>query len=503
MIHHVDATQANVNTAVQNNVNNILDNAPRSTIRRYWRTSGDQASPYQKVNAPKDNNNAPVSTIKNSATETNNNSKPKEEKCDSPNVPNVDLSLFLSPPQNVKKTIEILEHDSTVRVELDTSDEDEVIEVELPPKPTITIESSDEDEVYIVSKQSPLRDSNKPNIVAENITSVNGEREVSASPVPSVVSSVSDDFIRGDCIALNISSKRPDSHTFDFSLHGSDLLGQVTPSKKKKKKKTKEVTPIIVTPQKPSTPAAETCFATPKSKAKNKKQKTKSYVVSEKSVPSADIYDSDSNQSAIDSNKEQRAYIVTDKSLPNADVYESDSSQPEMIINKTKTAQEEHITENSDSNNSDNLDQNVSKTSNHLNKSPHPIVDLTDSDNCTTLDSSLIAETARVDHDSDNTGITESIVMANVTGFKESEDYGDEPIVIDAPKLGSTKVPQILFDNLDFHNLKGNDKVFKRRRYSMTTLRAEMEKFYNESWGGEDFNHREIQKYMSRKFIIV
>nr|BAM19860.1 similar to CG9715 [Papilio xuthus] len=46
--------------------------------------------------------------------------------------------------------------------------------------------------------------------------------------------------------------------------------------------------------------------------------------------------------------------------------------------------------------------------------------------------------------------------------------------------------------------MKGKEKVCKKRRYSLSTLRAEMEKFYNESWGGENFNHREIQKNMSR-----
>ncbi|XP_028178774.1 uncharacterized protein LOC114366192 [Ostrinia furnacalis] len=484
MLHHVDETQTqgNVSTDRQNDAARFIENAPRSTVRRYWRTSADYSTQHQKTaskeTAPPPANRNPTTT------NTNNNTKPKQEKCMEP-TSSIDLSLFQSPPQIVKKTIEILEVEP-YSVELESSDEDEVIEVELPPKPTITIESSDEDEVCIVSQPEISSNTNKKNNTAPENNAPTADRAVSASPVPSVVSSVSDEFIRSDCIALNISSRHTDNHSFDFSLHGSDLLGQTTPSKKKKKKKSKEAatsTPVPAAADKTSTTTPETCFATPKSKAKNKKQKTKSYTVSEKSVPSADVYDSDSNQSVIETGK--GTYVVTEKSLPSADVYESDSSYSENV-NKSKSVSGK-ATENSDSSVSDKQqDKNETNNTKQSDTSlpyttANSIVDLTDSEQFMTLDS---------------TGITDdNIIMANVSGFQEPNN---EEWSYNAPKLGSTKVPQILFDNLDFDNLKGKDTVCKRRRYSLTTLRAEMEKFYNESWGGEDFNHREIQKYMSR-----
>ncbi|KAM3967507.1 zinc finger CCHC-type containing 7 [Aphomia sociella] len=487
MLHHVDETQANVTATVENEVAKVVEAAPRSTIRRYWRTSGDHntSNVYQKVNTPKET--APP--LKTSTKDQ----RPKEEKCDSHNKSLVDLSIFQTSPNIIKSTIEILDHDIHKSVLLETSDEDEVVEVALPPKPTITIESSDEDEIHIVTRpDSPCEEQAKQ----VQIPSSNGDRE-SASPVPSVVSSVSDDFIRGDCIALNISSRRPDDHSFDFSLHGSDLLGQKV-SKRRRKKKSKETvvtsTPVVASDVSKNNEADE-CFATPKSKAKHKKQKTKSYLVTEKSVPSADVYDSDSNQSVNNVKSHGNSFIVSMTSLPNADVYESDSNQSEIIKENVHPTNVSKDVDSSDS--SVSLDEQVQpleetlKTSklsnkNHTNESAD-IVDLTDNDFIT-------LDTSGIDID-----ISENIVMANVTGFKESSDYEDKPkSAKDSPNYGSTKIPPILYDNLDFDNLKGNDKMCRRRRYSLTTLRADMQKFYNESWGGEDFNHREIQKHMSK-----
>ncbi|XP_013183979.1 uncharacterized protein LOC106129835 [Amyelois transitella] len=472
MLHYVDETQANVKATEESETINIVENAQRSTIRRYWRTSGDYTTPptstqYQKNNVPKE---PPTNkTVNNSIPQ-----QPKEEKSVSPTT---DQSIFQPQPRIIQKTIEILDNEEPIKsVELESSDEDEVIEVALPPKPTITIESSDDDDVCIVTKSaSPAQDQK------EEGPKANVDRE-STSPVPSVVSSVSDDFIRGDCIALNISSRHADNHTFDFSLHGSDLLEQTTPSKKRKKKKGKEITastPVAVTNTSPNE-----CFATPKSKVKQKKQKSKS-IVSGKIVTIADVFDSDSEHSVLTKTTEN-SYIVTEKSLPSADVYDSDSNQSEIVkenvparrnINNSCIFKETTLTTST---------PNTTKSVNNksLNTTTDSVVDLTDE--YVTLD---------------ETAISESIVMANVTGFVESNDYEDEPTESPNPdlaKLGSTKIPPILYDNLDFDNLKGNEKVCKRRKYSLTTLRAEMEKFYNESWGGEDFNHREIQKYMSR-----
>ncbi|XP_026498045.2 uncharacterized protein LOC113402124 [Vanessa tameamea] len=470
MLHYVDETQTNVN--INEKEINVDENVPR--IKRYWRTNDDQNSIYKKVNTPKE-----PATI-NDVIDTD-QPKAKGEK-NSPTNSTVDLSIFEQPVSvNVKKTIEILENeDANCIVELESSDEDEVIEVALPPKPTITIDSSDED-VCSVSNNSPTKISNKTTQEKPN-----GDREKTASPVPSVVSSVSDEFIRGDCIALNISSKHPNNQSFDFSLHASDLLDQ-TPSKKKKKKRNKDATSTPIpnnSPNSSTVNSIEECFATPKSKAKKKRQRTKSYRASEKSIPCADVYDSSSNQSMNDNNKNQSPYIVTDKSLPNTDVYESDSNQSENIKEDTPqiTLSVIRDEENSDSRVLDNTITTTPKTAKKrsnetINKVV--IVDLT-TPASTTID--------------------ENIVMANVTGFTEVDDYYDENIVPqkDVAKCGSTKIPEILNADLDFDNLKGNNKTCRLRQFSLNTLRAEMEKFYNESWGGEEFNHREIQKNMSR-----
>ncbi|XP_031768974.1 uncharacterized protein LOC113513237 [Galleria mellonella] len=484
MLHHVDETEANLTVPADNEPIKTIETTPRSTIRRYWHTSVDQNSSniYQKVNSQKENNSP-------SKPQNINDQKPKQEKCDAHDTPFVDLSMVQSPPNKIKTTINLLDNDLHNSVVLETSDEDEVVEVALPPKPTITIESSDEDELHIITNsKSPSKEQDK-----------NGQYKLpsnsnsnSTSPVPSVVSSVSDEFIRGDCIALNISSRRPDDHSFDFSLHGSDLLGQNGSSKKKKKKRSKETvatsTPVAVLDVTKRNEPDE-CFATPKSKAKHKKQKTRSYTVTEKSVPSVDVYDSDSNQSVINVKQHENTFVVSETSLPNADVYESDSNQsdvtkenihPKSNVNKS-SASTEHSTSLEEQLKPQNETLKKSENLNACNNiSADVIVDLTKNDDFIILDN-------------------ENIVMANVSGFKESSDYEDEPVSVNTtPNYGSTKYPPILYDNLDFDNLKGTDKTSKRRKYSLTTLRAEMQKFYNESWGGENFNHREIQKHMSK-----
>ncbi|XP_038220790.1 uncharacterized protein LOC119838762 [Zerene cesonia] len=502
-LHYVDDTQANSTDSLNAKDGEQIDIVPRSTVRRYWRTSGDQNTQYRKVNSPqttannteKQQQNPKLNEAKQQKLNQQNNnqskckpseinpSKSKPEEKDQPpkeeksNLSNetADLSIFQQPvSKNLKKTIEILDIDDDCRVvDIQSSDEDEVIEVALPPKPTITIESSDEDEICPVTIVSPSKENNGKNISESRVL-----REVSSSPVPSVVSSVSDEFIRGDCIALNISSRHNNNQSFDFGLHGTDLLGQ-TPLKKKKKKNKNSATstPIpnqIVTSINNS---VDSCFATPKSKAKNKKKAKASK--SQKNIMNVDCYDSDSNLSLIESNK---SYTVTEKSFPSADVYESDSNQSVQIKVQSTKHQEISSTE------VDSSDGSVTDKPEEVNTIPSNVIN--DSDVTIINDSDLVDLTAP------EPVIDENIVMANVTGFPEDDD--DELIDVDsATKLGSTKIPAILCEDLDFDNLKGN-QVFKRRRYSLTTLRAEMEKFYNESWGGENFNHREIQKNMSR-----
>ncbi|VVD05730.1 uncharacterized protein LOC126968666 [Leptidea sinapis] len=491
MIHHVDHSLANVpqTNDVDGKIPVHVDITARTTntVRRYWHSDTDQNTSYRKNNATSLNNanntdknnqksiensqpktksqdvNQPKSGTtqsKSSMIPSNQNiSVTKEEKN---NLPTSDLSMFQHPvPNNLTKTIEILENDDCKPVELQSSDEDEVIEIELPPKPTITIESSDEDDVK-VSFESPQKE-NRPNNLSEKVVT---DRGVSASPVPSIVSSVSDEFIRSDCIALNISSRNANNQSFDFSLHGSDLLDQ-TPSKKKKRKRNKDSatsTPIAdqstITPNKNS---LESCFATPKSKAK-KKKKSKGDKQSSKIIPMADLCDSDSNQS------NQNSYLVTEKSLPSIDVYESDSNQSEQ--NETGKPNQKIL---------------------------HKEIDTSDSSAAKKSDESCTLSIPTYDSVIDLTEaepvINESIVMANVMGFPDNDTID---VIDDHNKLGSTKIPSILCEDLDFDNLKGKNNVNKHHRFSLTTLRQEMEKFYNESWGGENFNHREIQKNMSR-----
>ncbi|XP_048489292.1 uncharacterized protein LOC105390218 [Plutella xylostella] len=548
MIHYADDSQQQVEPSGQNDsLEEIVAGAPRSTVRRYWRTSGDAPpnnNPFQKVNNNRDVGNVSSKTINTPTNKTvdtpsnktvntpsnktvntpSNNEvstptvtdkptmkpliqKPKEEKKEvkeSPPPSTVDMSIFSSPITcNIKTTVKNIENDTPV-FHLESSDEDEVIEVELPPKQTITIESSDEDELTVVNPPHSQQSPNKPEKAKTGKRAAEDDasqsREVSASPVPSVVSSVSDEFIRGDCIAWNISSRRPDNPSFDFSLHGSDLLDTPSRSKKKKKNKdkaastpqTSDTPTVLATPPKKSNETE--CFATPKNKSKSKKRKSKTYAVSEHSIPNADVYDSDSNQS-VDQTK-KNSYSVTDKSLPNPDVYESDSSQSSVVRSLSKNLTSKPMSSPSSS---DAEPQPVAKkatggapaapTPQRGDKETSEIVDLTD-------DSVVIDNVVNVDDT-----IEENIVMANVTGFEESSDYDDhqsESLNPSSGRLGSTKVPAILSEDLDFDNLKRNEKVCKKRRYSVTTLRADMEKFYNESWGGEDFNHKEILKTMSR-----
>lgn len=469
LLHYVDQTQTNAGSDKKDT--SFVNNVNQSSLRRYWHNDTKQNTPYQKINTPKQ----PVAEAKNILDSI-------EHKQDENSSSPPDISIFQQPvSKNIKKTVVVMESEDLTRVvNLESSDDDEVIEVALPPKPTITIESSDEDTVAITI-ETPERKAIEKH--QESKTS----REVTSSPVPSVVSSVSDEFIRGDCIALNISSKRANKESFDFSLHGADLISQ-TPTRKKKKKRNKDTSTPNTTPINSTPISVDECFATPKSKAKNKRQRTKSYCVTEKSVPNPDVYDSDSNQSVCEGTKNQND-SVTDKSLPNPDVYESDSTQTEVIRDSSVNVSKEA---NSSSESSITATPKTTKkttdTSNTKNNTSHKLQYSPSSIDLTEPEASDIT-------------INEHIVMGNVSGFSEIDSYNENTPINNLPVCGSTKIPAILNEDLDFDNLKGNNKVCKRRRYSLTTLRAEMEKFYNESWGGEDFNHREIQKNMSSKFF--
>ncbi|XP_045524201.1 uncharacterized protein LOC123714109 isoform X2 [Pieris brassicae] len=487
MLHdRTNYNQANVNGYPNKKDEVQIPNLPRTPIRRYWHTNADNFSLYRKINTlPDTTNNSnkpkPQDNINESKSVAQEliplKSKPQEQilqVCQSSknekqnSSEKADLSIFQLPvPSNLKKTIEILDNDECHVVSVESSDEDEVIEVALPPKPTITIESSD-DEVLLQSSSENKHVKQMDNPISD--------RAVSSSPVPSIVSSVSDDFIRGDCIALNISSRHVNNESFDFSLHGSDLNIQ-KPSKKKRKKKNKDTatsTPLQTQKDIPNQNQIESCFATPKSKAKKKKKAKTSKVGP---ILQADIYDSDSNHSTNEAAKNQKTYLVTEKSLPSTDVYESDSNQSEQQKYQKK-------------------DNEISST--EIDSSDGSVPEKQDCIPAAEDFISIINHSDLVDLTGPAPEIDENIVMGNVTGFSE-ESVDDFNLSIDGScSLGSTKIPAILCEDLDFDNLKGKSQMSKRRRYSLTTLRAEMDKFYNESWGGENFNHREIQKNMSR-----
>lgn len=446
---------------------------------------------FQKLNAKTDLNTSNIVNSDINATKT-------EKSVPNSVTETIDPLTFQSPiSSNAQRTIQILENNDRLVVELESSDEDEVIEVALPPKPTITIESSDEDDLQVVQNEHSLTNTSNdapitssPNNVdlTKSQNNKSGEREISASPVPSGVSSISDEFIRSDCIALNISSRAPNRPSFDFSLHGADLLDQETPTKKKKKKKNKDkdssTLKILSTPEKNNIP--ETLFATPKNKSK-KKQKNKSLTEVTPKCNESDNHD----LIVVDSGKKQRKeYSISDEGIPSADVYETDSNQSTIVeVNKDETVPASNDT-NEETLEDSSKNKDISEKSDHIQIINKEIVDLTDPNDSPQLIEDLGEE---------------NIVMANVTGFPENDKYSSDNSNMELnknPKLGSTKVPAILLDDLDFDNLKGN-KMFCNRRYSLTTLRAEMDKFYNESWGGEDFNHREIQKYMSSKLLLL
>ncbi|XP_023944061.2 uncharacterized protein LOC112050131 [Bicyclus anynana] len=461
LLHYADDTGTKVNLD-QKDTNTVAET--HSNSRRYWNKNSEQNTPYQKINTPYQK----TATPKEPAAGTKHgviNSQHKKD--DEENTSPPDLSIFQQPvPNNIRKTIEILENEDLHFVELESSDEDEIVEVALPPKPIITIESSDEDTLP-VSIGSPEKKS-----IEKHETKTSGNREVTASPVPSVVSSVSDEFIRGDCIALNISSKHANNQSFDFSLHGADLLGQ-TPTRKRKKKRNKDTSTPNQTPVNSTPVSVDECFATPISKAKNKRQRTKSYRVTEISVPNPDVYDSDSNQSANEGSKNANPFSGNDKSLPSTD---SDSNPSEIVKDLSNTVNV--------------VDDNTINKETSITTTPKSTKKNTDSVNKSIID--------LTEPDISNTTINENIVMGNVSGLIEDDVYDENTPVQDIQTCGSTKIPAILNADLDFDNLKGNNRVCNRQRYSLSTLRAEMEKFYNESWGGEDFNHREIQKNMSR-----
>lgn len=372
-----------------------------------------------------------------------------------------------------------------VVVELLSSEEDDVLEVVLPPKPTITIDSSDDDTAPAPAPPDP----------APPAEPALHTREQLASPVPSVVSSVSDDFIRGDCIALNISSKKCEQPSFDFSLHGTDLLGFRSPEKKKKKKKSKDKnTSLLHNIEKPTeeniTLSRNNCKSKKQWKALPKGKLLEGGTAS--TVSMEEVADTEVNVSLIQN------YAVSDKGIPNADVYDSDSNQStitdvnkeQVTVNKPEPPLEVALDVSCKNTQFPDIqetpDPEVTVTR------PAEVVDLTRDDSGALLDKHCV--------------MSESIVIANVSGLSELEEdftenyFDDVPILDNTMILGSTNVPSILLEDLDFYNLKGDHQVLLKG-YSLSSLKDDMDKFYNQSWGGENFNHEEIQKYMSRKYI--
>lgn len=226
-----------------------------------------------------------------------------------------------------------IKQDPTV-ITLESSDEDDdVIEVELPPNhpATIDLDSSDESPSEEILD---IADSEIQHAMSTSGTqtdpSDSARRKDGVSPVPSIVSSVSDDFIQGDCSTLNISQGYDTSNlTFNFGLHGTDLCEvpiDTTPSKSGKKSKknsstctdtediiTKSTSALTIlskssegvqllveSPKEPldTSQTESECFATPRSKIKKRRNsKPKSYTVPDQVyvTPSIDVYESESS----------------------------------------------------------------------------------------------------------------------------------------------------------------------------------------------------------------
>ncbi|GBP48903.1 hypothetical protein EVAR_98087_1 [Eumeta japonica] len=483
-IQDVYRTQTNEIDGVKNTEANFTQSTPRSDSKQLDnKDTGKTRNDVLNISNHVRSNSGTIQT------------KPKEEvslpdsQLHKPDISAVNVIVMKS-----EKTINF-DNKADV-VELQSSDDDDVVEVALPPKPTITIESSDDEELTILTPVS----NKKENITATTLNKIGSpnspknlgtrprdiNREVSASPVPSVVSSVSDDFIRGDCIAFNISSKKPVQPTFDFSVHESDLVMPIPPvSHKKKKKKNKNKTMASVTNV--SVINTQECFITPNNKSKNKKCNKSN---TPKTNLSQVVLDTNKTKSVQQKNLSTRN-TVSPIASTNANTYHSDNNSTTLEVkkgiqnNQVSIEKDENLPTNNQSSAKILPKENVKDQTNTLGSIPSEvepeIIDL-------------------IEESSDLSVIANNIVMGNVTGFEEDEDYSNFiPLEeSDSVKLGSTKVPEILSEQMDFDTERGIFRFKSMRKLTEHSLKVEMEKFYNESWGGEDFNHKEILKHLPR-----
>lgn len=358
-------------------------------------------------------------------------------------------------------------------ITLDSSDEDDdVIEVELPPNhpPTIDLDSSDESP----SQETP----DIANTEIQHAMSTSGtqtdpsdgdRRKDGVSPVPSIVSSVSDDFIEGDCSTLNISQGYDTSNlTFNFGLHGTDLCEvpiEITPSKSGKKSKknsstcttdTEDIitksTSALTTLSKSSegmqllvqspketldTSQIESeCFATPRSKIKKRRtSKPKSYTVPD------------------------QAYVT-----PSIDVYESESSDiPESLVDVPITP---------------------------ISKKKRKSLSESFSKDDTVSSTSGANEVCYTPPDEED-----SLIMANVVGLPshyinrvDDTTYVQNDLSPDEEVVPSTTVAKL------------HSKTSKsRKRTKLEKCIRHMHKYYNTNWGA-DFDHMKLKQEMPSKY---
>ncbi|XP_077303007.1 zinc finger CCHC-type containing 7 [Arctopsyche grandis] len=409
------------------------DVSQSDSVSSTLKTDGEQSN-KKEVQSKKN-----ISTVKNNASVKAKASNSTIADSDIVNVISQDASDVTKSPSNlnndqtkaekgnVSKSRNSKRGKSTVHsgiITLESSDDESVIEVALPPCPAICIESSDEDTIMPAknkNQSTPLVGNKKSKVNTPN-------QHKCTSPVPSVVSSTSDDFITTDCSVLNISNKGQDQdYSFNFQLHGSDLSEEISDFNASSRRKvllanadssSKTPSPALEKNLKtPCTPSLTVSalndaqmFATPKSKGKrNLNSKLKNYTISEENF------------------------------TPFTDIYESESSD-----------------------------------------FPDSVVDVPISTPLTRKPKSLsrnreVSEIINVDED--------TLIMANVVGVK-------------SPKIG-----KIVYEEADCTvdseagiNHQINDAA--NEKTTLSKCLKDMNKFYDQSWGGENFDHARIQNQM-------
>lgn len=312
-------------------------------------------------------------------------------------------------------------------INLESSDDESVIETKLPSPPivpTICIESSDEETTP--EKVSKSKDLSFINKISKNIV----DKKRCTSPVPSVVSSTSDDFIQTDCRNLNISEqKNSQNMKFNFQLHGSDFIEEPSDCNNKGSTLFKNA-------------SESKFFSSPKNRNGSKARLSLNQV--ETLLKDSQMFATPKSKKKSNQNSKQKSYTVPDDSYaPFIDVYESESSDfPDSII-----------------------DVPINPTA-------------------------LMNSRKQISRKSQNSSfldmVDDTLVMANVVGVEDGgsnkTSSRNDSLIIDVDEINTNK-----------RNTPNHIDVSVENK-SIVDYIAEMDKFYNQSWGGENFDHIRIQR---------